>query len=354
MRRWVPHSRPTVGPAEEDAVRRVLASRQLAAGGEVRAFEEEVARYLGLAGGVATSSGTAALHVALAALGVGPGHEVVVPTYVCSAVLHAVRATGARPVPVDVLPDGNLDPDRARAAVGPKTKAVVVTHAFGTPADLDAVLRLGVPVVEDVAQALGARYRGRPVGGFGHVTVCSFYATKLITSAGEGGMVLAEDAGLLSRARRLCTSDGRGAAPRFNYRMTDLAAAVGRVQFARLGEFLSERRRLATAYTVALHGLGIELPPPPPAGAEPVPYRYVVRYPQVGRLVRHLRREGVEAKRPIKQPLHRALGLDGFPVADRLHQTSLSLPLYPSLPEEVVYEVARLVRAALEVASGVG
>lgn len=353
MRSRIPHSRPSLGPLEEEAARRVLSSGQLAADGEVRRFEEEVACWLGLAGGVATSSGTAALHVALLALGVGPGQEVILPTYVCSAVLHAVQATGARPVPVDVLPDGNLDPEAARASAGPRTRAVVLTHAFGLPADLDAVLRLGVPVVEDIAQSLGARYRGGPVGSFGDVTVCSFYATKLITSGGEGGMVLSRDAALLWRARRLCTSDARGHEQRFNYRMTDLAAAIGRVQLGRLPEFLATRRRLAAAYDRTLAGLGLQLPPASPAGVEPVVYRYVVRHPEAGRLLLALRRAGVEAKRPVRQPVHRALNLGGFPVADRLHATVVSLPIHPSLSEQQVREVAEVVRGVLEVPGGV-
>ncbi len=348
------HSRPTLGPLEQAAASRVLASSQLAADEEVRSFEAEVAGLLGLAGGVATSSGTAALHAALLALGVGPGDEVLVPTYVCSAVLYAVQATGARAVPVDVLPDGNVDPDVARHAVTRRTRALVATHAFGIPADVDALLGLDVPLVEDVAQALGARYRGRPAGSFGHVTVCSFYATKVITSGGEGGMVLAQDRSLLARVRRLCTSDARGRERRFNYRMTDLQAAVGRVQLGRLDEFASRRRALAATYTRALDGWGLELPRPCSPGAEPVWYRYVVRCQEAPRLLRHLRRNGVEAKRPVKQPLHRTLGLSGFPVADRLHATSLSLPIYPCLSEQEVNEVARLVRAAVEVRVGVG
>lgn len=354
MRFRVPHSRPTVGRAEEAAAKRVIASGQLAADEEVHHFEAEVAALLGLPGGVATSSGTAALHVALLALGVGPGDEVVVPTYVCSAVLHAVSATGARAVAVEVLEDGNVDPDAVRNVRSRRTRAVVVTHAFGCPADVDALLRIGVPVVEDVAQALGAVWRGRPVGSFGQVTVCSFYATKMITSGGEGGMVLAQDRGLLRRARALCTSDARDRRQRFNYRMSDLQAAVGRVQLGRLGEFVSRRRALAVAYARALDVCGLGLPKPSSPDAQPVWYRYVVRSPEAGRLLLRLRRGGVEAKRPVKRPLHRILGLTGFPVADRLHGTSVSLPIYPSLSEDDVCEVAGLVRGALEVGVGVG
>ncbi len=350
MRPRIRHSRPTLGPLEQAATSRVLASGQLAADEEVRCFEAEVAGLLGLAGGVATSSGTSALHVALLALQVGSGDEVLVPSYVCSAVLHAVQATGARAVPVDVLPNGNVNLDLARRAVTHRTRALVVTHAFGTPADLQALTSLPVPVVEDVAQALGARYRGRPVGSFGEVTVCSFYATKMITSGGEGGMVLARDPALLGRVRRLRTSDGGGGGQRFNYRMTELAAAVGRVQLARLPEFLAARRALAAAYGRALADCGVELPTAPPH-TDPAWYRYVVRHPRAAVLWRVLRRAGVEAKRPVRRPLHRILGLHGFPVAERLHATCLSLPLYPSLSEAELQEVANLVWQALEVSS---
>lgn len=353
MRPQIPHSRPTLGPLEEQAARQVLASHHLAAGQEVRRFEEEVAAFLGLAGGVATSSGTAALHVALVTLGVGPGDEVVVPSYVCSAVMHAVTATGARPVPVDVLPDGNLDPEAARRAVGSRTRALVVTHAFGAPADLDQLVRLRVPVVEDVAQALGARYRGRPVGSFGTVTVCSFYATKMITSGGEGGMVLAYDRSLLARARKLCTSDGRGDLQRFNYRMTDLQAAVGRVQLSRLQEFVARRQALAALYTGQLSGKGLELLPAEAWQTERVWYRYVVHGGDARRLLRGLRWAGVEAKRPIRQPLHRALGLKGFPMAEVLHATAVSLPIHPSLQEPEVVHVAQAARRTLEEIRGV-
>lgn len=353
MRPQIPHSRPTLGPLEEEAIRQVLASHQLAASQEVRRFEEEVAAFLGLAGGVATSSGTAALHAALLTLGVGRGDEVVVPSYVCSAVMHAVTATGARPVPVDVLPDGNLDPDAARWATGPRTRALVVTHAFGAPADLDRLLQLRVPVVEDVAQSLGARYRGRPVGSFGAATVCSFYATKMITSGGEGGMVLTSDRSLLVRARKLCTSDGRGRLQRFNYRMTDLQAAVGRVQLARLHEFVARRHALAALYTRQLSVEGLQLPPGETWQTERVWYRYVVRCREARRMLRHLRWARVEAKRPVRQPIHRALGFAGFPTTEALHTTAVSLPLFPSLQEEEVVHVARVAEQALEGIRGV-
>lgn len=348
----IPHSRPTVGPREAEAAHRVIESGQLAAGGEVRAFEDEVARAVGVRGGVATSSGTAALHLLLLALGLGPGDEVVVPSYVCSAVLYAVLHTGARPVVVDVRPDDlTIDPEGVRRARTPRTRAAVVPHAFGAAADLEDLLRCGVPVVEDVAQALGGSYRGRPVGSFGVASVCSFYATKLITSGGEGGMVLSDDPALLRRVRELSTPDARSGEPHFNYKMTDLGAAVGRVQLGRLPEFLAARRELAACYEAELRDLGLELPRALPPG-DHVYFRYVVRHPRAGALLRALRARGIEAKRPVKRPLHWILGGGECTVADAAHRFSVSLPLYPSLRREQARQIAAVVRSALGGARG--
>lgn len=343
----IPHSRPTVGPREEEALRRVIESRQLSAAGEVRAFEEEVARVVGVRGGVATSSGTAALHLVLLALGLGPGDEVVVPSYVCSAVLYAVLHTGARPVVVDVRPeDFNIDPEGVRRARTPRARALIVPHVFGAAADLEALSRCGLPVIEDVAQALGAHYGGRPVGSFGVASICSFYATKLITSGGEGGMVLSDDPVLLRRVRALSAPDGRSGGLRFNYKMTDLGAAVGRIQLNRLPEFLAARRELAACFEGELRGQGLALPRALPP-ADHVYFRYVVRHPAAGILLRALRTRGIEAKRPVKRPLHRILGAGDCPVADAVHRSSVSLPLYPSLRVEQARQIAATVRAAL-------
>ncbi|HLE42853.1 MAG TPA: aminotransferase class I/II-fold pyridoxal phosphate-dependent enzyme, partial [Methylomirabilota bacterium] len=220
-----------------------VASGQIAQGPRVAEFERAMAARLEARGGVAVSSGTAALHLALLALGVGPGDEVLVPSYACAALLHAVRAAGAVPRPVDVDPATfNLDPDAAKRASSARTRALIAVHAFGLPADLEPLRALGVPVVEDAAQALGARCGRRPVGGLGEVGVLSFYATKLMTT-GEGGMLVSGDARLLAAARDLREYDEKpDDRPRFNYKLTDLAAALGLAQLARLDGFLARRQ----------------------------------------------------------------------------------------------------------------
>lgn len=347
----IPHSRPTLGDEDRAAVAAVVASGQIAQGPRVAEFERAMAARLEAGGGVAVSSGTAALHLALVALGVGPGDEVLVPSYACAALLQAVRAAGALPRPVDVDPATfNLDPDAAKRACSARTRALIAVHAFGLPADLGALRALGVPVVEDAAQALGARYGGRPVGGLGEAAILSFYATKLMTT-GEGGMLLSADARLLAAARDLREYDQKADdRPRFNYKLTDLAAALGLAQLARLDGFLARRQAIAARYREALDGCPLE-PPLTPPGRVHVYHRYVVKgRAPAARYLEHLEARGVQARRPVFQPLHRYLGLapEGFPGSEEAWARAVSLPIYPSLDPG---EVERVVAAAAEAAA---
>ncbi|MBI4014065.1 MAG: DegT/DnrJ/EryC1/StrS family aminotransferase [Candidatus Rokubacteria bacterium] len=346
----IPHSRPTLGEQDCAAVAAAVASGQLAQGPRVAEFEQAMAARLGVPGGVAVSSGTAALHLALLALGVGAGDEVIVPSYACAALLHAVRATGALPCPADVDPATfDLDPDAAKRACSARTRALIAVHAFGLPADLGALAGVGVPVVEDAAQALGARYGGRPVGGLGRVGVLSFYATKLMTT-GEGGMLVSGDAALLAAARDLREYDQKpDDRPRFNYKLTEPAAALGLAQLARLDGFLARRQAIAARYRQGLAGAVLE-PPRVPPGRTHVYHRYVVkgRAPAEPRL-RALEARGVQARRPVFRPLHRYLGLapEAFPGTEEAWARAVSLPIYPSLRPE---EVDRVLAAAAETA----
>jgi len=343
----IPHSRPTVGEADLHAVAEVLKSGLIAQGDKVAGFEQEMATMLGVKGGVAVSSGTAGLHLALLALDVGEGDEILLPTYACSALLHAVRAVRAIPRFVDCDPSTfNMDPDSAREACSPRAKAVIVVHSFGLPADLDDLQGLGLPLIEAAAQALGAFHRGRPVGSVGDVAVFSFYATKLITT-GEGGMLLSNDERVLAVARDLRESDRKGNdRTRFNYKMTDFQGALGVTQLRRLPSFLERRQIVASAYRASLQELPLQLPLGSPDALR-VYYRYVVNGPlsAEGYLAR-LQGLGVEARRPVFQPLHRCLGLKGFPGADEAWERAISLPLYPSLSDD---EIARIVKATREV-----
>ncbi|MBI4611284.1 MAG: DegT/DnrJ/EryC1/StrS family aminotransferase [Candidatus Rokubacteria bacterium] len=335
-----------MGEAEAHALAQVVRSGSIAQGARVAAFEREVARLVGVRGAVACSSGTAALHLALLALNIGDGDEVLLPTYACSALLHAVRAVRAAPRLVDSDPESfNIDPAAARKARSARAKALIVVHSFGLPADLDELKALGLPVIEAAAHALGAFYRGEPVGSIGEASVFSFYATKVITT-GEGGMLLSNDERILAMARDLRAYDQKDAdRPRFNYKLTDLQAALGLAQLERLPEFLKRREAIASFYAEQLHALNLK-PPAAPQDRARIYYRYVVKGPwDADHYLARLQTCGVEARQPVFRPLHWYLGLGGFPGAEEAWEKAVSLPLYPSLTDA---EIERVVAAALE------
>ena len=342
----IPHSRPFVGPEEEAAAVAVIRSGHLSAGARVAAFERALAGRIGVLHAVAVSSGTAALHLALLALGIGPGDAVAMPTYVCLALLHAVRYTGAEPLLVDADPETcNLDAADLRRRITPRTRAVILPHAFGRPADVAGVCALGLPVIEDCAMSLGATVEGRPTGSLGDLSVFSFYATKVI-ACGEGGMVATQDERLATRVLDLRDYDGRrDAETRFNYKLSDLHAAVGEVQLGRLEAFIARRRDLAARYNEALRGTGRLLPEPVPGH---IFFRYVVRTTgDVEGRIRAFEKQGVAARRPVFQPIHRAMGMaeGAFPGAETAYRSALSLPLYPALTDA---EAETVIRAAQE------
>ncbi len=342
----IPHSRPSISPLDIGAVSRVIESGMLTSGCETGAFERDLASYIGLPHAAAVSSGTAGIYLALRALGVGPQDEVVIPAYVCSALWHAVRMAGAVPVLADVGGDGiHPDCDTIRAVLTPNTKAVVVAHLFGGVCDIGDIVAAGVPVIEDCAMALGAEYGRRKAGALGSAaSVFSFYATKVIAS-GEGGMVLSGDRDIAERVRDLSEyADKLDGIARFNLKMTDSAAALGRSQLGRLESFIARRRNLAAGYTASFQGLGAGLPGDVPGGRH-IFYRYVLNIPDVKTLRAALIERGVRAERPVHAPLSRMHGMVAdCPGAERAWSLSLSIPLYPALSDEDAETVIRAVR----------
>ena len=310
-------------------------------------LERELAQRLGVAAAAAVSSGSAGLELALRALDVGAGHEVIIPTYACDALYHAVTRCGATPVLADADPDTlGLSADDAARRRTARTRAVIVVHPFGLAVDLADFQRLGVALVEDCAQTLGATLGGRPVGARGGLAVCSFYATKLLTT-GEGGAV-AGPAETVARARDARDYDERAElAPRFNYKMTDMQAALGRSQLARLDTFIARRRALAARYRAAL-ARAPRCRVAGDAGERHVYHRFVVAVDRpLDPVLAHLERRGVAARRPVFRPIHRALGLSGYPNAERLWAECLSLPCYPLLTDAEADTVAAALAEAL-------
>jgi dTDP-4-amino-4,6-dideoxygalactose transaminase len=340
----IPHSRPTLGAAEASRVAGVVAGGHVAQGAEVAVFEAALAERFGTPAAAAVSSGTAALELALRALDVAPGDEIMIPTFVCDALWHAVTRVGATPVLADADPSTlSLCADDARRRRTPRTRGVIVPHAFGRPVPLDAFLALDLPVIEDCAQTLSPSSTRPPVGSRGAAAVGSFYATKLLTT-GEGGAVAGTER-VVMRARAARDYDRQWTlAPRFNYKLTDVAAALGRVQLDRVDGFLVRRRAIAARYRAALAGGPCRLPADTP---DHVYHRFVVGLDRpVDPVIARLEARGVAARRPVFRPLHVALGLDGYPEADRLWAESLSLPCYPSLADaDVDAVVAALVEA---------
>jgi len=338
----IPHSRPFLDDEDHRGVLDVLRSGQLVQGEKVAAFEEAFCRELDLPGAVAVSSGTAALHLALLALGVGAGDEVILPSYVCTALWHAVRYTGATPVLADIEADAfNLSALDVMPRLTKKTRAVIVPHMFGQSADIDQLLNLGIPVIEDCAQSLGSHYRGQPTGTFGVAAIFSFYATKVI-AAGEGGMVVSRDRNLIDRIRDMRDYDEKDTlATRFNYKLTDLQAALGISQLKKLPVFIARRQDIARRYNRALREAG--LPPPVNKPDRDHSYfRYVFLLDSMDRFLNDMGRQGVVCRRPVFRPLHDYLEQTGFEVTNRVWRRAVSVPIYPGLTDEEIETVASL------------
>ena len=342
-------ARPDVGAAEAAAVAEVLESGRLTMGPKVTEFEALLAEACAVEHALVVSSGTAALHLAVLALGVGPGDDVLVPAYTFPATANVVAHVGAKPVLVDVDPRTmNLDPERARAAVTQRTRAVIAVHLFGRPLDWEA-LREAVPedvvLVEDAAGALGACRRGRACGGLGRLGCLSFHPRKIVTT-GEGGAVTTPEADLAQRIREMRDHgiDRRGdfeiASPGLNYRLSDILCAVGIPQLERLEELLSARERLAAAYAERLDGI-VELPSAD-EGDRHGRQAYVVQLDRRDEALRALRDEGIEAQIGT-YALHR-LGAyrdqGPFPGADRCYERALALPFHTGLGPADVERVA--------------
>ena len=330
-----------------------LESGWLAQGPDVARLEAEAGGHLGLPdhSAVALSSGTAALYAALRALHVGEGKEVLIPAYACASLHQAVRYTGATACFVDCDPATlNPDPDDARAKLSPNTAACIVPHQFGLPANIHGFFDLGPPVIEDCAQTLGVYLGDQLVGSFGALTVCSFYATKLV-AGGEGGMVLSPDADVLTvvAALRDCEAPGSHA-DAFNFKMTDLHAAVARVQLTRLPEFLSRRRELAARYTVEFDQMPLRLPAEL-RDREHAWFRYVVMLEatNLDALLASSARHGVICGRPVGRLVAEVENtLDDLPGCRQAWQQACSIPLYPALTDERATLVVDRFTAALE------
>ena len=379
----IPFARPDVGDAEIDAVARVMRTGWLSTGAETRAFEQEFSAFLGDGlQAVAVNSATAGLHLALEAIGIGPGDEVIAPTLTFTATVEVARYLGADAVLVDVDPVTlNMDPAALEAAITPRTKAILPVHYSGLACDMDAIYavaqRHGLKVVEDAAHSLPTTYKGATIGTLpSAATVFSFYANKTMTT-GEGGMVITRDEALAARMRVMRLHGiSRDAfdrftstkpawhyeivAPGFKYNMTDMASAVGRVQLQRLPAFLARRQQLAARYMRELSDLPLILPADAPPGEKHAWHMYVVRLSDDARVTRdeviqRLSDAGIGTSVHYL-PLHRqpywrdryGLRAEDYPVADKAFERMISIPLYTTMTDDdqtrVIAELSAILR----------
>ena len=337
---------PDVGDEELAEIAGVLDSGQLTMGPKVEELEELLAAAAGAEHAVAVSSGTAALHVAVLALGIGPGDEVLVPAYTFPATANVVALAGGTPVLVDVDPvTMNLDPEDTARRVTPRTKAILAVHLFGRPARLEELPDL--PLLEDAAGALGASHRGRPCGALGLVGCFSFHPRKIVTT-GEGGAVTTNDTALAERMRSL-RHHGWSPSARYddmpeggyNYRLSDVLCALGIPQLRRLDELLAARERVAAGYAERLAGLDVVLPEADPGDRHGL-QAYVVQLDRRDDVMESLRAQGIQCQIGT-YALHR-LGAyrdqGSFPGADAAFERALALPLHSRLTDAELDRVA--------------
>jgi perosamine synthetase len=365
--RRIPIAEPALTGHEKDYVAECLETNWISSKGRfIPAFEDAVSAFVGVPHGCAVSSGTAALHVALAAMDVRRGDEVIVPTFTMISCANAVTYLGGRLVLVDSETDTwNLDPDAVRMSITPRTKVIMPVHLYGHPADLDPVLESaaerGAMVLEDAAEALGAEYRGRKVGGIGDASALSFYANKVITT-GEGGMVVTRNAVLADKCKSLRDQayDQRRRAwlehteVGFNYRLTNIQAAIGLAQTEQIEHFVDVHRRIAREYESILKGVpGVVLPPAQPWAKNAYwMYTILVEAGDYGMtrndLMSALQSRGIDCRSTFV-PIHRQLPYRDqssgreFPVADSLSARGINLPSGNSTTPEQVRDVAETI-----------
>jgi dTDP-4-amino-4,6-dideoxygalactose transaminase len=343
----------------EDAFRRVVNSGWYIQGKELEAFESEFAEYCKVEHCVGVGNGLDAIHLLLAAYGVGPGDEVIVPSNTFIATWLAVTRCGATPVAAEPNPDSfNIDPQAIEAAITPRTVAIIPVHLFGQPADMDAINSIAsrhkLLVIEDAAQSQGAQYRGRPSGSLGNAAATSFYPGKNLGALGDGGAVMTSDSAIARKVKQLRNygspvkyqHDSLG----YNSRLDELQAAFLRIKLRELDSVNARRREIAQCYTEALAASEIR-PPHVPTWADPVWHLYVVRTARRDQLQEHLKLNGVETMVHYPIPPHRqkcyadTLSDNAQPIAEKLAGEILSLPISPSMTNAQVQHVIDQLRA---------
>ncbi|MCS7232098.1 MAG: DegT/DnrJ/EryC1/StrS family aminotransferase [Elusimicrobiota bacterium] len=342
----IQHSKPTVIEKGKilELVKELLDTGRFAQGKYVSLFEQELSKFFGVKYAVCVSSGTSALHLALLSLNVDNNSEVIIPSFSCVAILNAVLMTGAKPVIVDVnLEDFNLSYEEVKKKISSKTKAIILPHMFGYPAkDTQKIVELGIPVIEDTAQSIGAKICGRKVGSFGKINVMSFYATKMITTFGEGGVVLTNDKNIYEFTVDIKEYDKKDEFKlRYNYKMSEIQAIMGLLQLRMLPVFIYHRKRIFYHYKNKLKNCNNIIITFPGENIHPVFYRFIIKLKEVkedlNSYIRKYNQLGIEVARPVSIPLDKYyIGEFICENSKLLYSTTLSLPIYPRLKNKEI------------------
>lgn len=345
------HSAPTITQEDIDAVTDALTSKHLEDGELVEVFEKKIAEFVGRRYAVATSSGFASIHLSLIALGVGEDDEVIMPSYTCPALLNPVLLLRAKPVFADLEANSfNISVRTIQPLITCKTKAIIIPHTFGFPADLSVIEQLGVPVIEDCAQALGAHLNSKKLGSFTDVSVFSFYATKMITS-GDGGMLLTDDKKIYESAlnHRYYGHKKQHQYISYNYHLTNLNASLGISQLRRIDEFIQKRKLYAAIYDdyfssyAGLHNDFVQK-------ENSIFFRYLIQVNNRDELRDELRKEGIGTGFGVLEGLHQLRDFNDlrYPHTVQLLNEIISLPVYPSLEVGDVKFIARKILKILK------
>ena len=362
-KRFIPLADPCIGEDEAKAVYEVVKSGWIRQGRLVEKFEKEFAKYLGVKHAIAVSSGTAALHVALASLGIGRGDEVIVPSFTCAPPISTTILVGAIPVFVDIEPiTYNIDPDCVRKMISERTKAIIPINYAGHPAELKELQEIAeskdLYLLNDAAEALGALYNGKNIAHYGDVVVFSFSPNKTITT-GEGGMIVTNDDEIAEKARIIRDYGQKGkfhyVELGFNYHMTEMQAAIGLVQLRKLEEFVRKKRKNAKLLTRLLEEIDGVIPPTELPNCKHCYMLYSVRFlKDRDRISKLLEKQGVQ-NRVYFPPVHKSPMINKFKyrsgklqVTEEVSSTILSLPSSPSLSEEDIYYIFEAVKKSMK------
>lgn len=344
----IPHNKPSINGKEMDAIKEVLSSGWIVQGEKVRLFEDNISEYIGLKKGsaVALSNGTSALYLALKVLGVAsPSDEVIIPNYVCSALLNAIFLNDAKPIIVDVdLSDFNMTCEEIQKKINKNTKAIILPHTFGVPADIHRMKNLDIPIIEDCAQALGSKINDKHVGSMGDIAIFSFYATKLITT-GQGGMLVSKVPEYVEKARDYREYDLRKEYyPRFNFQMTDIQAVMGIVQLKKFNMFLKKRKTIADKYINICQQKEWDYQKVKNLNFTQNWFRFVLILENniVNDLKNHLANFNISSVTPIEKwqllSNYLDMNINNFKNSELITETTLSVPIFPDLLDDDNFE----------------